>query len=124
MLRLASPPPPKIGLGAPEDVASAVLLDLLEKVASKPCFHALRTQQRLGYTAGGAWSVLGWGHWLIFSLAHCLTICPLALSPASVCVTLTPASSRWNRGLPGTLAALMASPIVSTHSSTPPLQAA
>eukprot|EP00955_Chlamydomonas_euryale_P073469 361753-Chlamydomonas_euryale.AAC.5 len=44
----------QIGVGAPDDVEASVLLDLLSRVASKPCFHALRTVQRLGYSAGCA----------------------------------------------------------------------
>jgi len=34
------------------EVRPAVLLSLLDLIASKPCFHTLRTVQRLGYTAG------------------------------------------------------------------------
>ncbi|GAX81935.1 hypothetical protein CEUSTIGMA_g9363.t1 [Chlamydomonas eustigma] len=42
----------QVGEGTPVDVCTSVLLDLLQRIASKPCFHALRTKQRLGYTAG------------------------------------------------------------------------
>lgn len=45
----------QVGEGAPRDVRRSVLLELLVQVASKPCFHALRTVQRLGYTAGKRW---------------------------------------------------------------------
>ncbi|KAG1681130.1 hypothetical protein FOA52_015572 [Chlamydomonas sp. UWO 241] len=44
----------QIGLGYPDDAHASAALDLLARVASKPCFHALRTVQRLGYTAACA----------------------------------------------------------------------
>eukprot|EP00877_Chromochloris_zofingiensis_P011706 jgi/Chrzof1/678/Cz01g24240.t1 len=33
-----------------DDVTKQVLLDLFVQIAAKPCFHELRTQQRLGYS--------------------------------------------------------------------------
>eukprot|EP00798_Chlamydomonas_sp_ICE-L_P025195 gene25195-10835_t len=42
----------QVGMDDPADRSKIVLLQLLVQIASKPCFHALRTVQRLGYTAG------------------------------------------------------------------------
>ncbi len=48
-----------MGEDLPCDPRPAVLLALLAAVASKPAFHALRTQQRLGYSVSLAKQRLG-----------------------------------------------------------------
>lgn len=41
----------QVGPDDPTSQRLPVLLSLFVAIAAKPCFHALRTEQRLGYTA-------------------------------------------------------------------------
>jgi insulysin len=46
---------PQVG---PDDIQSDVLVDAFAQAASRPCFHELRTRQRLGYSVSlHAWSL-------------------------------------------------------------------